>query len=231
MRPTLILLPGLLCDARLWRDQARALEAVAAPEVADLSRDDSLDDMARRVLRAAPERFALAGLSMGGYVALAVTRLAPERVSHLCLLDTSARADTEEQRRRRRGLIALARTGRFRGVTPQLLPLLLHPDRLDDAALVGEVTAMADRVGRDAFLRQQAAILGRPDARPGLGALRVPTLVAVGDADALTPPELSREMASLIPGARLAELPRCGHLSTLEMPDAVAALMRAWLAA
>lgn len=231
MPPTqdLLLLPGLLCDARLWRDQVAALAPLARCRVADLTQDDTIAAMAARALAAAPPRFALCALSMGGYVAFEMLRQAgPGRVTRLALFDTSARPDTPEQVRRRRGLIALARSGTFRGVTPRLLPQLLHPANLD-GEVAQEVIAMAERVGRDAFLRQQAAILGRPDSRPDLPGIAVPTLVAVGEADALTPPALAEEMATLIPGARLAVLPGCGHLPPLEDPGAVTALLASWL--
>jgi pimeloyl-ACP methyl ester carboxylesterase len=124
----LILLPGLLCDARLWTHQSRDLADLSRPIVADLTGRDTVTDLARDVLAGAPERFALAGLSMGGYVAQEIMRQAPERVTRLALLDTSARADSAEQSERRRGLIRLAETGKFKGVTPRLLPLLIHPD-------------------------------------------------------------------------------------------------------
>ncbi|MFT8245433.1 alpha/beta fold hydrolase [Roseomonas sp. BN140053] len=235
-RTPLILLPGLLCDARLWRDPAAALGDIAVPVVADLSRGDSVDALAARVLATADAagfgRFALAGLSMGGYVALAVLRQAAERVERLALFDTSARPDSDTQARRRRGLLALARRtppgGRFRGVTPRLLPQLLHPDNLS-GPLGAEVIAMAERLGRDAFLDQQAAILGRPDSRPMLSGIAVPTLVAVGEADGMTPPALSAEMAAGIPGAELRTLPGCGHLPPMESPGPVGALLRDWL--
>jgi pimeloyl-ACP methyl ester carboxylesterase len=228
---SLLLLPGLLCDARLWRDQIDALSDIASAKVADLTQDTTMDAMADRALADMPERFALAGLSMGGYVAFAVLRRAPERVSRVCLFDTSARPDTPEQARRRRGLIALARKGRFRGVTPRLLPQLLHPARLSDAALGGEVMAMAERIGQEAFLRQQEAILKRPDSRPDLPRIRIPALVGVGDGDALTPPDHAAEIASGLPFAELRVLPGCGHLAPMECPEAVSALMRAWISA
>ncbi|MBI0537959.1 alpha/beta fold hydrolase [Roseomonas sp. KE2513] len=229
-RPPLILLPGLLCDTRLWRDQVAGLADLAEPVVADLTLDSSLGEMAARVLSLVPGRFALAGLSMGGYVALEIMRRAGARVERLALFDTSARADTEEAARQRRGLMSLTRRGAFRGVTPRLLPRLLHPAHLE-APLAAEVMEMAERVGRDAFLRQQEAILGRPDSRGDLAGIAVPTLVAAGEADVLTPPELAREIAAGIAGAALHLLPGCGHLPSMEAPEAVTALLRDWLAA
>lgn len=228
-RTPLVLLPGLLCDAALWASQIDALADVADSTVADLTRHDDVGAMAAAVLDRAPDRFALAALSMGGYVALEILRRAPDRVSRLALFGTSARPDTPEQTRRRRLLIGLGRTGRFRGVTPRLLPTLIHPDRIGDTALTGTVTAMADRVGREAFERQQTAIMNRPDGRPGLAAIGCPTLVAVGRQDALTPPSLSEEIAAGIAGARFVAIEDCGHLSALERPDAVSGLLRGWL--
>ena len=234
--PTVLLLPGLLCDARLWRAQVAGLADLAECLVADLTQDSSVGAMAARALALAPPRFALCALSMGGYVAFEILRLAPERVERLALFDTSARPDSPQQARRRRGLMSLARgdlaqagaqTG-FRGVTPRLLPQLLHPANLG-GPLGEEVMAMAEAVGREAFLRQQAAILGRPDSRPLLAGIRAPSLVAVGEADALTPPALAEEIAAGIPGARLVVLPGCGHLPPIEDPVATTALLREWL--
>jgi pimeloyl-ACP methyl ester carboxylesterase len=224
----LILLPGLLCDAALWQYQMTALAEFAEPAVADLTGAASIPAMADAVLAAAPPRFALAGLSMGGYVALEILRRAPGRVSRLALLDTSARADTDEMRERRRGLIELAQLGRFKGVTPRLLPLLLHPDHLVEP-FTGIVTGMAERVGRAGFLRQETAILGRIDSRASLAAITVPTLVICGDADALTPPALAREIAGGIAGARLVLIEGAGHLTPLEQPEAVNRAMIEWL--
>lgn len=185
--------------------------------------------MAARVLATAPERFALAGLSMGGYVALEIVRQAPARVVCLALLNTSAAPDSPELRRRREGLIALAERGAFKGVTPSLLPSLIAPHRLEDKLLTEAIMAMAARVGKAAFLRQQTAILGRGDLRETLDHVRCPTLVVGGRDDQLTPVPRQREIAAAIADADVCVLARCGHLSTLERPAAVNALMEAWL--
>jgi pimeloyl-ACP methyl ester carboxylesterase len=229
-KPGLVLLPGLLCDAALWQAQVDRFGNRCEIVVADLTRDASVRAMAGRVLASAPDTFALAGLSMGGYVAQEILREAPARVRRVALLDTSARADSEEQIARRHALIALAKTGKFKGVTPRLLPLLIHPARLDDRRLTGIVMAMAERVGQAAFLRQQQAILGRPDGRADLARVACPALVLCGRNDALTPPALSEELARAIPGARLVVVEECGHLSSLEQPDAVDRAFEDWLA-
>lgn len=228
-RLPLLLLPGLLCDAALYAPQIVALGDIAAPIVGDLTRHDSIADMAAAMLAEMPEYFSLVGLSMGGYVAQEIMRRAPHRVSRLALLDTSSRADTEEQHARRRGLIELVGKGHFKGVTPQLLPSLISRERLADQALVGTVMGMAERVGRDAFLRQQTAIMGRPDSRPDLARIACPTLILCGRDDAVTPLALHEEMAAAISGAELVVVEDCGHLSSIERPDSVNAALRHWL--
>lgn len=228
-RPQLLLLPGLLCDARLWKPQVDALSDIVDITIADMTRDDTIAGMARRALDGMPERFSLAGLSMGGYVAFEIMRQAPERVIRLALLDTGARADTQEQTTRRKDLISLADRGEFKAVSPRLLPLFVHEDRLSEETLVTDITEMAASVGKDAFLRQQQAIMGRPDSRPGLGSISCPTLVLCGRQDVLTPPELSEEIAAAIPGAELVLVDDCGHLSTMERPAPVNAALTSWL--
>ncbi|MEX2451695.1 MAG: alpha/beta fold hydrolase [Rhodospirillales bacterium] len=225
----LVLLPGLLCDAALWRHQRDSLADLADITVADLTGHDTLGAMAEHVLASTPETFALAGLSMGGYLAQEIMRRAPERVTRLALLDTSFHPDTPELTARRRGLMDLSQKGEFKGVTARLLPLLIHQDRLEDAALTETVFAMADSVGKEAFLRQQHAIMSRPDGRKDLANIACPTLVLCGRQDALAPFEVHREMAALIPGAKFVAIEDCGHLSTLERPRAVSAVMRYWL--
>lgn len=229
--PPLALLPGLLCDGALWRAQLEGLADRAICRVADFTSQDSMAAMAESVLAMMPDRFALAGLSMGGYVAFEVMRQAPERITRLALLDTSARPDTPEQLSRRRDLIALARKGDFKGVTAQLLPLLLNSAHVADQALADEVIAMAGRVGRDAFLRQQAAIMSRPDSRPDLVRIDCPTLVLCGRQDALTPPAWHTEIAAGIARSRLVVLENCGHLAPMERPAEVTAALVDWLAA
>lgn len=224
----LMLLPGLLCDARLWRDQIDGLGDIARMQVADLGQDDSVAAMAARVLAQAPPQFALAGLSMGGYVAFEILRQQPERVQRLALLDTSAAPDSPERARQRRMGIRAIRLGKFVGVTRQLLPRLVHAQHVGGE--VGEqVQAMARRVGPEAYLRQQNAILGRPDSRPFLRDIRIPTLIVVGDDDVMTPPEEAEAIHAGIASSRLHRLPVCGHLPSMEQPERTTALMRQWL--
>ena len=198
-------------------------------EIVDTTLDDSFAAMVQRALERAPPRFALAGLSMGGYVALEFWRQAPERVNRLALLDTSARADDDAALKRRRSFIQQAEQGRFKGVTPRLLPAFIHPDRIADTALVEAISEMAEAVGREAFLRQQKAIMARSDSLTNLAGIDVPTMVICGRQDAATPLVLSEEIADRIPGARLCVVEECGHLSAMERPHAVTALMRDWL--
>jgi pimeloyl-ACP methyl ester carboxylesterase len=226
-----MLVPGLLCSARLYAGQIAALWRFGPVMVADHRHDDTMEAIARRILGTAPPRFALAGLSMGGYIALSIVRLAPERVERLALLDTSARPDAPQQSERRRALIALAQSGRFAEIADLLWPIFVHRDRQGDTELHGIVRTMADETGAEVFVRQQHAIMTRPDARPTLGSIKCPTLVLVGDGDELTPPELSQEIAGAVAGARLVTVPNCGHLSTLERSDAVNRALAEWLGA
>jgi len=206
---------------RLWR---------AGPVmIADHTRDDSMSGIARRILSVAPARFALVGLSMGGYIAFEMLRQAPERIAKAALLDTSARADTPEQSAMRRAQMTLASQGRLAEVVEQQFPRLVHRARRADAELRQVFTLMAEEVGAAGFVRQQAAILGRADSRATLGSISCPTLVLVGDGDELTPPERAAEIAAGIRGARLTTVPQCGHMSTLEQPDEVARALLEWL--
>jgi pimeloyl-ACP methyl ester carboxylesterase len=225
----LVLVPGLNCSARLYADQVPALWRFGPVQIADHTRADSMAAIAAGILNAAPPRFALIGLSMGGYIALEIVREAPQRVARLALLDTGARADTPEQTARRQHLIGLAQGGRFAEVPDLLFPVLVHRNRHGDAQLKEINRLMAQETGAEAFVRQQHAIMGRADLRPSLAAMRCPTLVLVGEGDELTPPYLSQEMAQSIPSARLETVPDCGHLSTLEQPGAVTRLLVDWM--
>jgi pimeloyl-ACP methyl ester carboxylesterase len=227
----LVLIPGLLCSPALWAPQIRALSDIADATVADHTRHDSMHAIAAAILAAAPPRFALAGLSMGGYIAYEIIRQAAERVTHLALLDTGARADAPERREGRLRLIALAEQHGAVRAQQELLPLLVHTDRLGDAALVDAVLQMAIDTGLAAFKRQQTAIMARPDNRALLSSISCPSLVLVGRDDALTPPALAQEIADGIPGSRLEIIANCGHLSSLERPQAVSGALRAWLGA
>lgn len=227
-RIPLVFLPGLLCDERLWRDQARDLADIADSTIPDLTLDDSVGAMAKRVLDAAPERFALAALSMGGYVAFEILRQQPERVTRLALLDTSAAPDAPERTAQRLAGMESLRLGRFFGVTARMLPQLVHARHVHGT--VGEeVKAMAKRVGGDAFLRQQTAILERPDSRGVLGSIVVPTVIGVGDSDVMTPPAESALIHRGIAGSELHTFASCGHLPPMESPEETSDLLRRWL--
>jgi pimeloyl-ACP methyl ester carboxylesterase len=225
----IVLMPGLNCSARLYAEQVPELWRFGPVTIADHRCDDSMAAIATRILTTAPPRFALVGLSMGGYIAFAIARQAPERVARLALLDTSARPDTPEQSERRRGMIALAEGGRFAEVPDLLFPLFVHRNRQHDETLRAIVGTMAEETGPQAFVRQQRAIMTRPDCRPQLASIDCPTLVLVGEGDELTPPALSEEIAAGIAGSRLTAVPDCGHLSTLERPEQVNQALVEWL--
>jgi len=229
MAETVVLVPGLACTARLFDAQIAALSGSRNVVVADHTRDDSIPAIAARLLKDAPGRFALAGLSMGGYVALEVLRQAPERVERLALLDTTARPDTPEATRDRERLIAVAQAGRFEDIHSELWPRLVHPEHRNDERFQASVLGMLCDTGADAYARQQRAIMGRPDSRPLLPGIEIPTLILVGEADSITPPEIAREMADMIEWASLTIVPGAGHLSSLEQPDRVAQALRLWL--
>ncbi|MGO9397088.1 MAG: alpha/beta fold hydrolase [Xanthobacteraceae bacterium] len=225
----IVLVPGLNCSARLYAEQIPALWRFGPVVVADHTRDDSIAAIARRILAAAPPLFALAGLSMGGYIAFEIMRRAPQRVAKLALMDTGARPETAEQTARREAPMALARAGNLIRVADDSFVFFVHPDRHTDVALRDAVRAMAEDVGAPAYLRQQQAIMARPDSRPGLSAIACPTLILVGAQDRGTPPELAQEIAAGIADSRLVVVPDCGHLSTIERPQAVTKALVEWM--
>lgn len=229
MSEPLVLIPGLACTAELYAPQWRVLGVGRQVLVAEHRLDESLPAIVERLLAAAPARFALCGLSMGGYIAFEVMRQAPERVSRIALLDTSARPATPESNAMRQEMIDLAEAGQYDRVMAMQWQRLVAPARREDAALRDVVRRMALEGGTGAFVRQQRAIMGRPDSRPDLKRYAVPALVLVGTQDVLTPPDHAREIAAGISGARLVEIEGCGHLATLESPDTVTAELARWL--
>lgn len=224
-----VLIPGLLGSARLYAPQLPELWRRGPVMVADHTRDDSFGAIVRRILGVAPPRFALVGLSMGGYLSFEILRQASVRVAKLALLDTSARADTPEQSAGRRAQMAQVAAGGFEAVVEAQFQRLVRPAAHADAALREVNRLMAIDVGPAAFARQQTAIIGRPDSRPELAAIACPTLVLVGAEDRITPPERAAEMADAIPGARLVTVPDSGHLSTIEQPREVTRALIEWL--
>ncbi len=223
----IVLVPGLLCTADVFHPQMSALPPPLT--VASTLEGDTIPEMATRILASAPPRFALAGISMGGYICLEIMRLAPERVAKLALLDTSARPDTPEQSKQRRALVEKARLGDFEAVVTTALTAILHPAHQHDPALRAIHVRMARTIGIEGLARQTEAIIARADSRPSLRAISVPTLVLVGDHDPVTPPNHAEELAAAIVGSRLVVIPECGHDSTLEQPGAVNRALVDWL--
>ena len=225
----LVLVPGLISSPRIYAPVIPALWRLGPVMVATHIRDDSMAAIARRILVEAPPRFALAGHSMGGYIAFEIMRQAPERVAKLALMSTQARPDTPEATARRRGMIERARSGQYRDVVDELFPGFVHPSRQGDASLRQIVYDMSEDVGAEAFIRQQNAVLSRPDSRPSMAWIKCPTLVLTSDTDNTVPNSLSDEMANGIPGAKLVVLADCGHLPQLEQPQACAEALVQWL--
>jgi pimeloyl-ACP methyl ester carboxylesterase len=229
-RSPLVLLPGTLCDARLWKHQAASLADVATPWGYDISRDDSIEAIAGRVLEEAPSRFFLAGLSMGGVVAFEIMRRSPERVIALALLGTNpGPADPSQVEMWRREII-MAQGGSFEDlVEDHWIPALLEAGGSMAGGLRAVIRAMAHSIGPDGFVRQIVAQIGRRDSWPSLSKISCPTLVLGGRDDSMCPPALHKAMATAIPNATLVLIEDCGHLSTLERPEAVTALLREWV--
>jgi len=225
----ILFVPGLLCTAEVFAPQVAALWPYGPVTIASTCAGDSIPEIAAAILANAPPEFALVGISMGGYISLEILRQEPERVIKLALLDSSARPDTPEQITQRRAMVALARTGDFEAFVKKALGVILHPAHQSDPALCAINVRMGMTVGLEGFARQIEAILARPDRRPTLPTISIPTLILVGDSDLLTPPHLSEEMASAIPNARLVVVPECGHGSTLEQPKAVNHALIDWI--
>lgn len=226
----LVLVPGTLCDERLFAPQIAGLRDLASITVADLSRDDAIGAMAERILRSAPPRFALAGLSMGGIVAMEVVRIAAHRVERLGLMDTNPAADTEERRAGRdRHLARMRICGVERVMIEDIRPTYLASGNEADAEMLDTILAMAVRLGPDVFARQSRALAGRIDQTNTLRRTTCPSLVLCGACDRICPAGQHEDMARLLGNADCVVIERAGHLPTLERPEAVTASLRRWL--
>lgn len=225
-----VLVPGLGGSARIWLPVVPALWAHGTVVLANHLQGENIPAIAARILAEAPPRFALAGHSLGGYIAFEIMRQAPERVARLALVNTQARPDNDEALARRRGMIERIEAGGFDAGVAALYPGFVHPSRHDDAALRQLVTDLAYDVGPQAFVRQLRAIMARVDSRPTLATIKCPTLVLTSDTDNTLPKPLSEEIAAGIPGARLVVLTDCGHLPMIERPEATAQVLAEWLA-
>jgi pimeloyl-ACP methyl ester carboxylesterase len=225
-----LLVPGLNCDARVYAGVARVLWQHGPITIANHTGGDRMEAIAAAILADAPPRFALAGFSMGGYLAFEILRQAPARVQKLCLLDTSAAPDAPEATETRRRRIALAEGGRFGAVVEQSFPLSVHPDNVTNPDLYSIHRAMAEANGPQVYVAQQQAIIRRPDSRGDLAGIGVPTLIVVGEGDQITPPAAAAEMHAGIAGSRLATIARAGHLALLEQPEPVHAALAEWAA-
>lgn len=225
--PQLLLLPGLASDAAMWRAQLDAL-APWSPRVTDVhTREDTIESMAATLLRETEGPLVLCGASMGGMLAMEAARQAPQRVAGLALLGTDPRPDTPEMIALRTGAIGLFAQGRVREVIEPNIAMAFHPDNAP--ALAGTYLDFVLGAGARQLIRQNRAVIARPDQRPHLAKLRCPVLVMVGDADLLTPPERSREIVERVPHAKFVLVPRCGHMLTMERPEVVNATLGEWL--
>lgn len=227
-RLPLVLIPGLVCDEAVWRHQVRYLTDVAEPRVVELQGQSTMQGLADQVLEDLPDRFALAGFSMGGYVALEILRQAPERVERMALLDTSARPDTPERAERRQSAIAACERGDYEEVIEGMLPILLC-GRCRSGPLPDLVRAMTARIGAENFAQRHMAMLSRRDSRDLLATTEAPMRVIFGREDGMSTLEEHREMAGLAPRGKLSIIEECGHMSPIEQPQAVTSLMRDWL--
>jgi len=230
MQPTtLFLLPGLMCDADVWRHQNKHLADLVHIIIPDFRGMDSLPDMAMSVLQNAPERYAVAGHSMGGRVALELWRLAPERTSKLALLETGADPLAAGEAEKRQALIDLAQSQGMQTLIDSWLPPLLHPDNRGNAELWNAITTMLNRTSVEDFIKQMRALINRPDATACLQLINCPTLLLAGRHDSLYPVRLHQDMLAEIVQARLVVLEDAGHMAPMEKPEAVTVALRDWL--
>ena len=226
----LVLIPGLACNHVMWQSQMQVLPAHFRTRITDVhTRCDSIEDMARALLDHYPGDLILCGASMGSIVAMEVVRQAPQRVKGMALLGTNARPETDDVRKLREMAIGLFESGRAAEVLRANVPLAFHASQASNAQLVQTYLDFLLEAGADQLVRQNRALMSRPDARTHLASVGCPVLIMCGDSDQLTPPENAREIAALIPAAKLIMVPRCGHMLTMEQPDTVNAGLLQWL--
>lgn len=230
MTEPLVLLPGMMCDARLFAPQIMALSSETVVAFAPISRGETVEDIAAHLLEQLPAHFALAGLSMGGIVAMELLRRAPDRITRLALMDTNPLAETPHVAAAREPQIVAAKAGRLRDVMrEEMKPKYLAPGPGQQKTL-DVVMAMAEDLGPEVFVRQSRALQRRPDQQSTLSKCKVPTLVLCGEHDTLCPVKRHSFMAELIPHATLVIVPDAGHLPPLEQPDATTQALQAWMA-
>lgn len=226
-----VFLPGMMCDARLFGPQINALSAHHPVMCIPINRHDTVEALASEVLEMAPDRFALAGLSMGGIVAMEVVRQAPDRVERLALLDTNPLAERESVKSARQPQIAAALTGDLRRVMREEMKPNYLTDGPHQGAILDLCMAMAMEQGPDVFVRQSQALMSRPDQQETLRRFSRPSLVLCGRDDGLCPVHRHELMASLLPNAHLEIIDGAGHLPTLEQPQRTNAALIRWLEA
>lgn len=227
----LVLLPGMACDARIFQPQIEALSSKLPVMVAPLIGGDRIEEIAARILTMLPDRFALAGLSMGGIIALEILRRAPERVSRLCLMATTPLAETPAQAAEREPMIVAARTGRLADMLAQVLPAECLAPRPGRSEILNRVRQMGLDLGSDVFVAQNRALQRRMDQQAAARRCHVPTLILCGEYDCLTPVKRHQLLADLIPHAALEIVSGAGHLPVLEQPDVVNRALLRWLSA
>jgi pimeloyl-ACP methyl ester carboxylesterase len=225
----ILMIPGLNATPRVFLPHMELLWLHGPVTIAAQRQGNTMRAIAGHILADAPPKFALGGFSMGGYIAFEILRQAPERVLKVALIDTSARPDAAESTENRRRGMELAKAGKLAQAAANTFPNTVHPSNLENAVIKALHREMALANGPEAYISQQEAIISRPDSRPELGTIKVPTAVIVGDSDKITPPEVAHEMAKGIPGAVLTVIPGAGHMALVEQPEAVSAALRDWL--
>ena len=229
MKESLVMIPGTLCDATLFKHQLEGLKDLAACQVGDISSADDLKKVASNIIEKIEGNFSILGLSYGGIIAIEIWRQARERINRLILLNTNHRKPSEATRANQQRFLGMSALGEFREITTDFLKdAMLYPEHAKDATLRKTILDMALNTGRTNFFRQIKAQLNRPDSTPDLPNITCPTLIITGKEDKVCTPKIHREMANLIPNSTLKIIEKCGHLSTLEQPEKVNRIIQEW---